>query len=128
MFKNRYGNLANKGQKETYRINRQIRCPEVRLIENDQNIGVIKTIDALSRADILGLDLIEIAPLSTPPVCVLKDYGKFKYELKQKEKEKHKSQKSSDKELVFSPAIDAHDMEVKVKNLRKFLAEDRKVN
>ena len=71
-----------------YRVNRQIKAKECRLIdENGNQIGIMPVKEALKIAEEKGLDLVEIAPNANPPVCKIMDYGKFKYEMKKKEKE-----------------------------------------
>jgi translation initiation factor IF-3 len=114
---------------QTYRVNRQIRVPEVRLIDHEgKQIGVVSTDDARRRADDAGLDLVEVAPNVEPPVCRIMDFGKFKYEQRKKEKggssKKHASQM---KELRVRPAIGAHDLEYRITQGRGFLAEGYKV-
>ena len=82
----------------------------------------------LKIAQEVGLDLIEISPQVTPPVCNVLDYGKYKYEMQKKKNEAKKNQKVvSIKELKLRPMIDTHDYEVKVKQAKKFLAQGDKV-
>ena len=84
--------------------------------------------EALKIAQEVGLDLIEISPQVTPPVCKVLDYGKYKYEMQKKKNEAKKNQKVvSIKELKLRPMIDTHDYEVKVKQAKKFLAQGDKV-
>lgn len=111
------------------RINRDIRAKEVRLINyNGENLGVVSLSEALKIAQEVGLDLIEISPQVTPPVCKVLDYGKYKYELQKKKNEAKKNQKVvSIKELKLRPMIDTHDYEVKVKQAKKFLSQGDKV-
>ena len=111
------------------RINREIKAKEVRLINyNGENLGVVPLSEALKIADEVGLDLIEISPQVTPPVCKVLDYGKYKYELQKKKNEAKKNQKVvSIKELKLRPMIDTHDYEVKVKQAKKFLSQGDKV-
>lgn len=111
------------------RINQEIRAKEVRLINyNGENMGVVSLSQALSIAREVGLDLIEISPQVTPPVCKVLDYGKYKYEQQKKKNEAKKNQKVvSIKELKLRPMIDTHDYEVKVKQAKKFLAQGDKV-
>ena len=79
-------------------------------------------------ADNAGLDLIEISPQATPPVCKILDYGKYKYEAQKRKAEAKKNQKIVEiKELKLRPMIDTHDYEVKVKQAKKFLSEGNKV-
>jgi translation initiation factor IF-3 len=112
---------------QRYRVNRQIRVPEVRLIDAaNEQIGVISTDDARRRAEEAGLDLVEVQPNAQPPVCRIMDFGKFKYA--QKKKERGQSKTSSNlKELRVRPAIDKHDLEYRLVQGRKFLEEGHKV-
>ena len=111
------------------RINREIKAKEVRLINyNGENAGVVSLAEALKIAQEVGLDLIEISPQVTPPVCKVLDYGKYKNEMQKKKNEAKKNQKVvSIKELKLRPMIDTHDYEVKVKQAKKFLAQGDKV-
>jgi translation initiation factor IF-3 len=112
-----------------YRTNRRIRVREVRLIDhNGENHGVVPTNVALEMAVEAKLDLVEVAPNSRPPVCRIMDYGKFAYEQTKKEKAARKQQKKVEiKEIRLS--IDTADFhrDIKVKNARKWLGEDKKV-
>jgi len=114
-----------------YRVNRQIRAKEVRLIDQDgKQIGIVPLQEALRIAEERGLDLVEIAPNANPPVCKLLDYGKFLYELKKKEKEARKKQKEHSmevKDMNLSLRIDEHDLRVKLKHMREFLEDGDKV-
>jgi translation initiation factor IF-3 len=112
-----------------YRINRQIRIPQVRLIDGENNqVGVIATDEARRMADEAGLDLVEVQPNADPPVCRVMDYGKFKYAQKKKERGAAKSRAHSTlKELRVRPAIDPHDLEYRLVQGRKFLEEGHKV-
>ena len=111
------------------RINREIKAKEVRLINyNGENLGVVSITEALKIAQEVGLDLIEISPQVTPPVCKVLDYGKYKYEMQKKKNEAKKNQKVVNiKELKLRPMIDTHDYEVKVKQAKKFLEQGDKV-
>ncbi|MDO5386642.1 MAG: translation initiation factor IF-3 [Pseudomonadota bacterium] len=111
------------------RINEDIKVKEVRLIDADgENRGIISIKEALSIAAEAGLDLIEISPQATPPVCKVLDYGKYKYEVQKRKNEAKKNQKVVEiKELKLRPMIDTHDYEVKVKQAKKFLKEGNKV-
>jgi len=115
--------------REGPRVNEQIGVPEVRLIdENGDNIGVISRDDALTRAAEAGLDLVEVSPGATPPVCKILDYGRFKYEDQKKKSEARKRQKTIDvKEIKMRPNIDQHDYEVKMRSIQRFLADGDKV-
>ncbi len=110
-------------KQETVRINSEIRVPQVRLIGADgQQIGVVTIQEALENAEQAGLDLVEIAPTSKPPVCKIMDFGKFKYEQSKKEKETKKKQHVVvTKEVRLRPKIEEHDFQFKVRNARKFL-------
>lgn len=116
---------------QEYRVNRQIRAKEVRLIdENGKQIGIVPLQEALRIANEKGLDLVEIAPNANPPVCKLLDYGKFLYELKKKEKEAKKKQREHAievKDMMLSLRIDEHDLKVKLKHMREFLMDGDKV-
>lgn len=111
------------------RTNDQIRVREVRLIdEAGEQKGVIPTVEALRMARDLGLDLVEIAPQSIPPVCKILDYGKFKFEQEKKLKDNRKNQKIVKiKEIRMQPKIDDHDLDFKSKHVREFLADGDKV-
>ena len=111
------------------RINEKIRVREVRLIDG-QGIqrGIIPTVEALRIAQTDGLDLVEVAPTSNPPVCKLIDYGKFKFEQEKKNKESKKKQKQVKlKEIRMQPKIEEHDLQFKTKHIRTFLEEGNKV-
>ena len=115
---------------QKYRVNRQIRVPEVFLISADgEQIGPTPTDEARRAADEAGLDLVEVAPNARPPVCRILDYGKFKYAQKKKDKGGTKRSKahSTLKELRVRPAIDKHDLEYRLVQGRKFLEEGHKV-
>jgi len=89
---------------------------------------VVPTVDALQTARDKGLDLVEVAPNANPPVARLMDYGKFRYEESRKEREARKKQKQAQvKEIRFTPNIDDHDLETKVRHARKFLSGGDKV-
>ena len=111
------------------RINRAIRVPEVRLIDEDgTQLGVVSTVQALEMARQRDLDLVEVAANAVPPVCKLLDYGRFKYEQTKKEREAKKHQHTSElKELRMRPGTDAHDLDVRARAARRFLEEGHKV-
>jgi translation initiation factor IF-3 len=110
-----------------YRVNRQIRIPEVRLIdEKGEQLGIVTTADAMKRAEDAGLDLVEVSPTARPPVCRILDFGKFKYAQRKKERGSHKPA-SGLKELRVRPAIDKHDLEYRLDAGRKFLEQGHKV-
>lgn len=110
-------------------MNEAIRAREVRLIDVDGNqVGVVPTKEALNRAKDANLDLVVVAPQAKPPVCRIMDYGKFKYEQSKKEKEARKKQKVIHvKEVRLSPNIEEHDLQTKLRNVRKFLNQGDKV-
>jgi translation initiation factor IF-3 len=111
------------------RVNERIRIPEIRLIDEDgSHIGVIRTRDALEMARERGLDLVEVQPNASPPVCRLMDYGKFRYEESRRERESRKRQKSAIvKEVRLRPKIDEHDLETKGRQVQRFLEAGDKV-
>jgi translation initiation factor IF-3 len=111
------------------RINHQIRIRQVRVIDEDNSqLGVLETADALVLASQKNLDLVEIAPNQRPPVCRIMDFGKFKYEEKKKEQASRRKQHQVQvKELRVRPAIGTHDLDVKLKRARQFLADGDKV-
>ena len=115
--------------KEGPRVNREIRVPEVQLIgESGDNLGVTPITEALAAAAEAGLDLVEISPNSTPPVCKILDFGKYKYQSQKKASEARKNQKIVEiKEIKMRPNIDTHDYEVKMKNMHRFFEEGDKV-
>ncbi len=118
----------NRG-KDDLRTNRRIRIPEVRLIdENNEQLGVFITREALRRAEESGLDLVEISPQARPPVCKIMDYGKYKYEQSKKQHEQRMRQAIvATKEIKMRPATDDHDFEVKVRHAKEFLDDGYKV-
>ncbi|MDE3079496.1 MAG: translation initiation factor IF-3 [Paracoccaceae bacterium] len=111
------------------RINDRIRAPEIRLIGADgENIGVVTPNRAMMLAEEAGLDLVEISPNATPPVCKIMDFGKFKYEQQKREAEARKKQHVIEiKEIKFRPGTDTHDYEVKMRSVVKFLEGGDKV-
>lgn len=83
--------------------------------------------DAFRKAQELGYDLVEVAPTSQPPVCRIMDYGKYKYELSKKEHQSRRHQKSTQvKEIKLRPRTDKHDLEIKIRQIKGFLAEGNK--
>ena len=115
--------------KQELPINRQIRAKEVQLIgENGEKLGIISFNEALEKAEEKKLDLVLVAPNSTPVVCKIMNYGKYKFEQSKKEKEAKKKQKALEvKEIRITPNIEEHDFGFKSKNARKFLQEGNKV-
>ena len=111
------------------RVNDRIRATEIRLIGAEgENVGVVTPGRAMQLAEEAGLDLVEISPNATPPVCKIMDFGKFKYENQKKEAEARKKQKIIEiKEVKFRPNTDTHDYEVKMRNVVRFLEGGDKV-
>lgn len=92
-----------------------------------EQIGVITTSEALSMAEALQLDLVEVSPTAVPPVCRIMDYGKFKYQQSKKLQEAKKKQVQVQlKEVKLRPKTDEHDMLFKIKHVRRFLEEGNK--
>jgi translation initiation factor IF-3 len=110
-------------------VNERVRAREVRVIDEDgQVVGVMSSAQALAMAREQNVDLVEVSPMATPPVCRLMDYGRFKYEQAKKENEARKRQKTSElKEIRLSPKTDDHDIAVKVRKVEEFLGEGDKV-
>ncbi|MGM0812892.1 MAG: translation initiation factor IF-3 [Pseudomonadota bacterium] len=115
-------NNAISGAKNV-RLNEQIICPTVRLIDAEgENRGIVNTEEALRTAVDQGLDLVEISPNADPPVCRIMDYGKFKFEQAKKAQAAKKNQKQVQvKEVKFRPGTDEADYDVKLRNLKRFL-------
>ena len=111
------------------RSNNRITAPEVQVIGSDGgNIGILNTNEAISIAKEQGLDLIEIAPNSKPPVCKIIDIGKFKYDAQKKANVAKKKQKIVLlKEIKMRPVTETHDYDFKVKNAKKFIGKGDKV-
>jgi translation initiation factor IF-3 len=111
------------------RVNHQINVPQVRLVREDGTmVGVVTTREAITMAADAGLDLVEVSPNATPPVCKILDLGKFKYEEQKRKNEARKKQKVIEvKEIKLRPGIDIHDYEVKMRSIHRFLEEGDKV-
>ena len=111
------------------KINREIRAASVRVISMDgEQLGVITLTEALAEAAKAGLDLVEVSPTAAPPVCRIMDYGKFRYQQSKKVQISKKSQTVIQvKEIRLRPKTEAHDLEVKIKHIRKFLDQHNKV-
>jgi translation initiation factor IF-3 len=114
---------------DSYRVNRRIRVPEVRVIGDDGGqLGVLPTHEALRLAEEKGLDLVEVSPKAAPPVCRIMDYGKFKYEQAKKANQAKKHASVIEiKEIKFRPKTDDHDYDFKIRHIRRFLEEGNKV-
>jgi translation initiation factor IF-3 len=106
-----------------------INVPKVLVIASDgEKLGVVDTDSALAMAEEEGLDLVEVSPNTSPPVCKILDYGKLKYQEQKKASEARKRQKTVDvKEIKMRPNIDTHDYDVKMRSVTKFLGEGDKV-
>lgn len=108
------------GRDGRFRINKQIRVPEIRLISPDgEQLGVVQTDHGMRLAAQLGLDLVEVAPNARPPVCRLLDFGKFLYERNKKAPTKTKN--VSTKTIKLRPKTDSHDLETKLKHASRFI-------
>jgi translation initiation factor IF-3 len=116
-------------ERDSTRINERIRVPEVRLIdENGEQVGVLKTEDALRYAQERDLDLVEVAPEARPPVCRVLDYSKYKYEQAQKVKQARKHQQQiTIREIKFRPKIAENDYATKKGHVERFLRHKDKV-
>ena len=116
-------------ERDTTRINERIRVPEVRVIDDEGNqVGVMKTADALNFAQERDLDLVEVAPEARPPVCRVLDYSKYKYEQAQKVKQAKKHQQQiTVREIKFRPKIAEHDYDTKKHHVERFLRHKDKV-
>ena len=115
--------------KDKLRINSEIRTAEVRVLtEDNKQLGVMAIADALKAAEAEGLDLVEISPIATPPVCKIIDYSKLLYQMDRKAKEARKKQSVIEiKEMKFGPKIDGHDFEYRLKHIVDFLEAGDKV-
>ncbi len=115
--------------KDGPRTNDEIRNLEIQLIDQTGvNVGVTETSVAIKMAMEAGMDLVEISPNTTPPVCKIMDYGKFKYSAQKKAAEARKKQKIVEiKEIKLRPMIDDHDYDVKMKAMQRFFEEGDKV-
>ena len=111
------------------KVNERIRAPQVQVISSDgKNLGTLNTQEAISIAKKEGLDLIEISPNASPPVCKIIDIGKYKYDLQKKANKAKKKQKIINlKEIKLRPVTEIHDYNFKIKNAQKFLTKGDKV-
>ncbi len=111
------------------RANEEINAPMVRLIDDKgDNVGTVTREEGLAMAEEAGLDLVEVSPTADPPVCKILDYGKFKYTTQKRKAEARKKQKTIDvKEIKMRPSIEAHDYDVKMRSMHRFLGEGDKV-
>ena len=110
------------------RINERIQIPMVRLVRDDEQLGIMATEEAQRIADEAELDLVEIAPTADPPVARIMDYGKFKYEQAKRDRDARKGSRSAGlREVRMRVKIDTHDLDFKARTARKLLAEGDKV-
>ena len=122
------GRFDRRRPEQGLRINHRIRVPEVRVISDEDQLGVMPTHEALRLAEEKGLDLVEISPRAFPPVCRIMDYGKYKYEeAKKKQQARKRASTVETKEIKFRPKTEEHDMAFKVKHIRRFLEGGNKV-
>jgi translation initiation factor IF-3 len=122
------GRFDRRRPEQGLRINHRIRVPEVRVIAEEEQLGVMPTHEALRLAEERGLDLVEISPRAFPPVCRIMDYGKYKYEeAKKKQQARKRASTVETKEIKFRPKTEEHDMAFKVKHVRRFLEQGNKV-
>lgn len=92
-----------------------------------EQLGILLTADAFKQAQDQGYDLVEIAPTSVPPVCRIMDYGKYKFELSKKDHQNRRHQKSTQvKEIKLRPRTDKHDLSIKIRQIKEFLADGNK--
>jgi translation initiation factor IF-3 len=117
--------------KRGLRVNGGINAKLVRLIDAEDNqVGVVDIVEAMTRARDAELDLVEVAPTSDPPVCRIMDYGKWLYEQKRKAREAHKKHHhhaATLKEIRLRPETDRHDLDMKLKHGREFLEKGHKL-
>jgi translation initiation factor IF-3 len=113
---------------QQFRVNGRIRAREVRVIlgSTGEQLGVMKLSDALRRANDVGLDLVEVAPMANPPVCKIVAIGKFRYDLSKQEKDR-RSSGTRLKEIKFRVNIDDHDYLTKIRHGEEFLDKGNKV-
>jgi translation initiation factor IF-3 len=116
--------------KQGLRVNEQIRVDRVRLIDDQNNqVGIVDKFEALSKARDIGMDLVEVAPENSPPVCRIMDYGKWLYQQKRKVRQAHKKSHhvATLKEIRLRPETEEHDLGVKVDHAREFVQKGHKV-
>ncbi|MCP4355364.1 MAG: translation initiation factor IF-3 [Proteobacteria bacterium] len=110
-------------------MNERITAKDVRLVDqHGEQLGVVSLKEALSKAEVEGLDLVEIAPQAKPPVCKILDYGKFKYQEQKKAAQAKKNQVIINlKEITLRPVTDENDYQVKMSKMQKFLLNGDKL-
>jgi len=118
-----------RGKRDLHKINNFINSEDVRVILDDgEQLGVMKKTEAIDIAKARSMDLVEIAPNNKPPVCKIVNYGKFKYQEQKKKNEAKKKQKVIEtKELKIRPGTGEHDYQVKIRNAQKFIKEGNRV-
>ncbi len=111
------------------RVNEQIRISPIRLIGDDgEQIGIVPIEDARRRAEVAGMDLVEVSPNAEPPVCRIMNYGKYKYEITKRQKQARKNRHVIHvKEIKMRPEISEHDFDFKMKHAKEFLDRGDKV-
>ena len=118
--------MRNERIKEQFRINERINASEVRLVGENITMGIYSISKALQMAEDMELDLVEISPNASPPVCRITDYQKYLYELRKREKGK-KPARVVVKEIRFGPQTDDHDYNFKLRHAKDFLNDGSKV-
>lgn len=118
-----YSKNSRKTVRIDNKINAQITAPKVRIVGPDgEQLGIVSIQEARDRSREFGLDLVEVAPKATPPVCKIMDYGKFRY---QQQKRAHEAKKKQTviqvKEVKVRPKIDEHDYQFKLQHVKRFL-------
>jgi translation initiation factor IF-3 len=118
----------NQQRQPQVRVNYRIRVPEVRVIAADgTQLGIMTSQDAIRMAQEQTLDLVEVNPKADPPVCKIMDFGKYKYEEKKRANEARKKQNVVEiKEVKVRPKTDEHDLDTKIRHIRRFLEEGNK--
>lgn len=121
--------LIAKQKEDKTRINEMIRASQIRVLDDDgEQLGIMSPEDALRQAEAKGLDLVEVAPNATPPVCRMIDYGKYKYQQSKRQKEAKKNQHIvTVKEIKYRPKISEHDFDFKTNHVKEFLQAGNKV-
>ena len=125
----RRGRKLPQKQEIKVKVNEEIRYPEVRLVDADgEQLGVVPVEKALDIAYDQNLDLVEVSGKANPPVCRIMNFDKYRYELKKKQQEAKKKQTVIEtKEIKFRPKTEAHDLNFKIKKIKKFLSQKNKV-
>lgn len=124
----RFRGTPERNRQNEHRINLDIRVPNVRVIGPEgENLGIMTTRDAVAKAQQLGLDLVEISPNVSPPICKILDYGKFRFQEQKRKAEAKKNQHIVEvKEMSIRPGTEENDYQIKLKKIREFLADSNK--